>query len=177
MAGDSAAQAAWLKQFLNFDFPSVGATDGGRGAKEKVTELSLKRLATCRLIWVKTVGSVHTQAQALKAMVMEACRSSGAYTDEQLGMIETALQNIDNMVSGVDESLVDMVDAVINAEQGPPRVAAQRAAMAKTDELVQYVSTDEDFGLIDQNEYMATNVRATTLAGLNAIRKELTGAS
>ena len=176
MAADRATKAAWLKRALNVDVAMAATAGTQTGVDEKIAEHSLRQLANCRLAWVKIVGMVHAQTQALKATVLEACKSSGEYTDAQLAMIEQALQNVDNMVSGVDESLVDMVDAVINAAQGPPRIAAQRAAVAKTDELLQYVTTDEDFGLIDQNEYMPTNVRASTVQGLTVIGKILAGA-
>jgi hypothetical protein len=79
------------------------------------------------------------------------------------------------MVSGVDMSLIDMVDNVINADPGAPRVKAQQAAIGNADELSKYVSSDPDFALVDQNEYLPTNIKALTLSSLGVIRKDLTG--
>lgn len=160
------AKATWVQHAL-------GVTVAG--ATEHVETISPVRLAKCRLIWTQTVNNIHTQVQSLKTTMMGALRASDEYDDDELEEVEEAVQEIDEMVAGIDMSLIDMVDAVINADPGPPRVKAQHAAIGKADELTKYVNSDPDFGLVDKNEYLPTNVKALTLASLGAIRKELTG--
>ncbi len=145
------------------------------GATEHVETISPVRLAKCRMIWTQTVNNVHTQVQSLKTTMLGALRASDEYDEDELEAVEEAVQEIDDMVAGIDMSLIDMVDAVINADPPPPRVKAQRAAIGKADELTKYVSADPDFALVDKNEYLPTNVKALTLASLGAIRKELSG--
>jgi hypothetical protein len=181
MANDMDAKNAWVGQVLGIAVTTSAtaapaAPEANTAPDETmVATISPVKLGKCRLIWVQTVGKVHAQAQTLKQTVMSACRDSGEYESDELAQVEAALQEIDDMVSEIDEELADLVDDVINAEAGPGRIAAQRAAMAKADELTKFVTGDADFALIDQNEYMPTNIRTMTLAGLGAIRKELTG--
>lgn len=161
-------KAAWVQNTL-------GVTIAGPVAGGHVETVSPVRLAKCRLIWTQTVGNIHKQVQALKASVLTAMRASDEYDEDELGEVEEAVQELDDMVDGIDVSLLDYVDAVLNADPGPPRVKAQQAAIAKADEFAKYVNGDPDFALVDQNEYLPTNIKALTLNSLSAIRKELTG--
>lgn len=160
-----AKKAAWVQQAL-------GVAVAG---DNRVETISPVRLGKCRLVWTQTIAGVHKQAQGLKTTVLAALRASQEYDEDELEEVEEALQEIDDMVSGIDESLIDLVDSVINADPGPDRVKAQQAAIAKANEFVKYVSSNEDFSLIDQNEFTTTNIKALTLSSLSAIRKELTG--
>jgi hypothetical protein len=166
MADAMTAKNEWLRRVLGVSAPQAAA-------EASVASISPVRLGKCRLIWVQTVAKVHSQAKALKSTVMSACRASGEYAPDELARVEVALQEIDDMVSEVNEELADFIDDVINATPGPAWLAAQRLAVAKADELIRFVSSDPDFTLIDQNEYMATNVKSLTLAGLGGIRREL----
>lgn len=160
-------KAAWVLRVLG-----VGVSGATAGNVETISPV---RLAKCRLAWTQTVNNIHSQVQSLKTTMMASLRAGDEYDDDELEEVEEAVQELDDMVSGIDMSLLDMVDAVINATPGPPRVKAQQAAIGKADELRNYVSSDPDFALIDQNEYLPTNVKALTLASLGIIRKELAG--
>ena len=161
------AKATWVQRAL-------GVAVAG-AVSEHVETISPVRLAKCRLVWTQTVNNIHKQVESLKTTMMAALRASDEYDDDELQEVEEAVQELDDMVSGVDMSLIDMVDNVINADPGAPRVKAQQAAISKADELSKYVSSDPDFALVDQNEYMPTNIKALTLSSLGVIRKELTG--
>jgi hypothetical protein len=170
-------KAAWVQRTLGVAVAGdQGETAPGTGGQpDPVETISPVRLAKCRLVWVQTVNNIHKQVDALKTSVMTALRASNEYDEDELDEVEDAVQELDDMVSGIDMSLIDLVDSVISADPGPPRVKAQQAAIAKADEYVKYVNDSADFALVDQNEYMPTNIKALTLSSLGVIRKELTG--
>jgi hypothetical protein len=161
------AKATWVQRALGVAVTGV--------VSDHVETISPVRLAKCRMVWTQTVNNIHKQVESLKTTMLAALRASEEYDDDELEEVGEAVQELDDMVSGVDMSLLDMVDNVINADPGAPRVKAQQAAIGKADELSKFVSSDPDFALVDQNEYMPTNIKALTLSSLGVIRKELTG--
>jgi hypothetical protein len=165
-----AAKAAWVTRVLGVAVPSH-ADDIPHLADDDHEHV---RLDKCIMIWKRTVEKIQAQARALKAAMIVEVQASGAYDDDEIAEIESRLDDVEDMVAVIDSPImVDLVSAVINTEPGPARAAAQRAVIAKVDELERIAESDEDFALIDSNEYMATNVKAMATAALETIRKEM----
>ena len=72
---------------------------------------------------------------------------------------------------------MDLLDDVVQAEPGPKRLQAQKAALAQTAKLLQFAANDEGFDLVDENEYLVTNVKAMTIDGLSLIQQTLAEAA
>ena len=169
------AKSEWVRRVLHVETGKSGAMQSAPARPAK--DVSLREIAKCRLAWVKTVSEVHQQTQTLKAVVMQELRDSEELTEQELSEASGKLAQIDGMVADIDESLADLLDDVINAEPGPKRLQAQQAALTHAAKLVQFASTNEEFDLIDENEYLTTNVKALTLDGLTAVQDALAEAA
>src|SRR6185437_1717861 len=101
-------KAAWVQRTLGV---AVAGSPGGTGGQHGPVEtISPVRLAKCRLVWTQTVNNIHKQVEALKTSVMAALRASNEYGEDELDEVEDAVQELDDMVSGIDMSLIDLVD-------------------------------------------------------------------
>lgn len=178
MSDTKDARSEWVMRVLGIDVGGKNAGEPQAAALSRpARSLSLRAVAKCRLEWVSTVREVRSQAQRLKAVVMQELRDSEEFTPEQLSEADSKLAEIDTMVVGIDESLVNLLDDVVQAEPGPKRLLAQQAALAQTAKFLQFATNDEAFDLVDENEYLVTNVKAITIDGLNAIQQTLADAA
>jgi hypothetical protein len=174
---DDTAKALWLQRVLGVT-PGT-ATNAGTDPKSEpaAQSLSLKRLGMCRLAWRQVCAKIATEVATLQQAVVASCRADAEFDEADVAHAEEIVAEIANWVEELDETMADMIDDIINAEPGAKREAAQRPAVGKARELTDFVNADEDFALIDANEYHSTQLRATTLGALSTISKELLNAS
>jgi hypothetical protein len=165
MSDVDGAKADWVTRVLAVDFSERSRTGGDTP--------SLRRLATCRLDWVKTCSTIRSQVAVLQATIIDCYEQESDIDPTTLSEVTTAVEELDSMISEIDETLADMIDEIINQESGNARAAVISKTTKLTDAYLSLVESDPDFALIDDNEFYPTGVKSLTQGVLERISAEL----
>jgi hypothetical protein len=158
-------EAEWLKRVLAIELGN--ASNAGPEAP------SLRRLAICRLDWLETCSTIRRQVDALQASIVDCYEQVQGIDPATLSEVTAAVEELNTMISEIDDTLSDVLDEVINQPPGTARAAVIAKATKLTDAYQRLVESDPDFALIDDNEFYQTGLKSMTRAVLVRISSEL----
>ena len=129
---------------------------------------SLVALGKARLEWETARRKVRAELQRMQRVILEAIQGE---PDAQ--QVTAASEDLFDVLDVLDESLIDILDDWLIAEDGAQRYALRRQAVAKLDEYSAYLSSDELVLSLDDNPFTKVQVRSTLEAAVATLRTRL----
>jgi hypothetical protein len=129
---------------------------------------SIVAVNKARLEWEAARKKVRAELQRMQQAIVLAVED-----ESDAEQVTAASVDLFDVLDVLDESLIDILDDLLNAEDGGRRFALRQQALAKLDEYADYVATDELVQSIDDNPFTKVQVRSTLESTLRNLRTKL----
>lgn len=117
--------------------------------------------AVSRLKWEKTRETMHAELGKLKTAIAAACKSEPGLAD-----LAAMVGDLDDYLKALDTRLIDRLDEVVNAAQGPEREARKEAARSVLAEYQAELEKDFFSDVDGNNGFVNVSVAASASAAL-----------
>ncbi|GAA6199310.1 hypothetical protein [Aquicoccus sp. SU-CL01552] len=124
--------------------------------------------AVSRLKWEKTRETMHAELDKLKTAIATACKSEPGLAD-----LADMVGDLDDYLKALDTRLIDRLDEVVNAPQGPEREARKEAARSVLAEYQSELQTDFFADVDGNNGFVNVSVAASASSALAEIAEVL----
>ncbi len=124
--------------------------------------------AVSRLKWEKTRETMHAELDKLKTAIAAACKSEPGLAD-----LATMVGDLDDYLKALDTRLIDRLDEVVNAAQGPEREARKEAARSVLAEYQSELQADFFADVDGNNGFVNVSVAASASSALAEIAEVL----
>lgn len=129
---------------------------------------SMVALTKARLEWERARKLVKAELQRLEQVILEATADEPDAED-----IRAAAPNLYEVLEVADESLIDLLDELLNAEEPARRYELRRQAADKVEAYAAFVASDALVQNVDANPFLPVKVRSTLETTLNQLRAKL----
>jgi len=124
--------------------------------------------AVSRLKWERTRETMHAELDKLKTAIAAACKSEPGLSD-----LATMVGDLDDYLKALDTRLIDRLDEVVNAPQGPEREARKEAARSVLAEYQSELQADFFADVDGNNGFVNVSVAASASSALAEIAEVL----
>jgi hypothetical protein len=159
MAG-SAEQRAWVERVLGFTFPPPGT--GKRG--------NVVNLAQGLMLWNQTRASVAAQVARIQAAILADTANDDDY-DEIVGNIGA----LDEVLDVLDDRLTEKLNEIRAAADETQKNVISDQARKVADEFAGVIETDELIGDIDNNGFVASDIKLRLRQAITVVRASISG--
>ncbi|MCV2870227.1 hypothetical protein OEW28_16495 [Defluviimonas sp. WL0002] len=161
----TAKQSAFVSAYLGVPVPKPGQERVAPARPEGAGRVSFVELQKLRLSWDKCRKDVIRQVDSLEAKIVAHFKDA----EDAREVAETATK-LQSVLENIDESLLDTLDAALNADDPKERADLQREAGAITRDYIALLDSDPILLMIDDNPFQTTTVRAALRVALNDLR-------
>jgi hypothetical protein len=161
---DIEAKQQWVERVLGYRFPSGPNGAAGNATPGRRNEAGV-RLAQGLLVWNGTRSRVAEQVKALQQAIL--AQSSG---EADFGDIKAGIGNLDDILESLDDSLSDKLSELRGTTNPALKEAGSKEAAAIVARFEKFVAEDALINEIDDNGFVATDIKAKITAALAAVR-------
>ncbi len=171
VAGQKLAEA---EKFLDVVDKQLGAVrfDTPKAEPADVVPFNAVPFAKARLLWGKTRAKLMREIKKLEEAIVLTCGPDLA-NDPELKEIVDQAGSLSARVARFDDGLEQVLDQIVNTEDGPTRETLKRAAVAKIDEYETILGEDFFKDVDSNNGFAEVQVAATADGALKALRETL----
>jgi len=160
--------AAALKTLPGLQKMLDEAAGNAAGTSKAEIGEDVQPFAVSRLKWEKTRETMHAELGKLKAAIAAACKSEPGLAD-----LASMVGDLDDYLKALDTRLIDRLDEVVNAAQGPEREARKEAARSVLAEYQAELQKDFFSDVDGNNGFVNVSVAASASAALTEIAEVL----
>jgi hypothetical protein len=145
---------------------TTSATDASATAES--TDPSFVNMQRSRLAWVQTRQTVKAELTKLEDSILAEFKSEPDFAD-----IQRDVRRLDAVLTVLDEELVDLLDAALNAADPVERKRLQLAAREQVQAYRDYVASDSFVAELDANPFTPVSIREIVTRSLTMLDKSL----